>query len=290
MAKIQMPQIAPIDSLELGSMINFDEGLGTVYERFVLNDFLDILIDSYGIDRVLEVPIYGMTGLTGINSVQFVRRGCKVTLVDSKEENVKEALQVWKSLPFDRNYEVLYHEDLSRLPFENASFKLVWNFAALWYVREVELLLSEMARVSSNFILIFVPNKMQIGYLLRKYLLDKRFFMDVNEEWLDLKKIGLVLKSLGIKIKDQGVLDIPPWPDTCIPIGKIFDKLGIRRNAKKDTQDKLWVWNIMDYYQGRKPTLKRKVDRFSFLEKMSLPWRLKALWAHHNYLLFSKKL
>ena len=85
----------------MNNIVDFDEGLGTVYERFILNDFFDLLIDSYEIDRVLEVPIYGMTGLTGINSVQFVRRGCRVTLVDSKEEKVNEALQIWKLLPYD---------------------------------------------------------------------------------------------------------------------------------------------------------------------------------------------
>ncbi len=73
---------------------NFDEGLGTVYERFILNGFFDSLIDSYPINNVLEVPIYGMTGLTGINSVRFADRGCKVTMVDTKRENVNEAIDL----------------------------------------------------------------------------------------------------------------------------------------------------------------------------------------------------
>lgn len=271
------------------NILDFDEGLGTVYERFMLNDFFDLLIDAYAIDRVLEVPIYGMTGLTGINSVQFVRRGCKVTLVDSNEEKVDEAVQIWKLLPYEGDYEVLCHKDLSRLPFGDASFKLVWNFAALWYVRQVEKFLGEMARVSSHLVLIFVPNKKQIGYFFRKYLLDKRFFTEVDEKWVDTKRISAVLASLGMKLKDRGVLDIPPWPDTCVPIGKIFDKLGIKRNSEEDERNKRWTWDIMSYYLGRAPALKRKVERFSFLEKISLPWKLKALWAHHNYLLFSKE-
>jgi SAM-dependent methyltransferase len=273
----------------LENILDFDEGLGTVYERFMLNDFFDLLIDAYAIDRVLEVPIYGMTGLTGINSVQFVRRGCKVTLVDSNEEKVDEAVQIWKLLPYEGDYEVLCHKDLSRLPFGDASFKLVWNFAALWYVRQVEKFLGEMARVSSHLVLIFVPNKKQIGYFFRKYLLDKRFFTEVDEKWVDTKRISAVLASLGMKLKDRGVLDIPPWPDTCVPIGKIFDKLGIKRNSEEDERNKRWTWDIMSYYLGRAPALKRKVERFSFLEKISLPWKLKALWAHHNYLLFSKE-
>ena len=42
-----------------------DEGLGTVYERFVLNNFFDSLIDAFQIQNVLEVPIYGMNPVRG---------------------------------------------------------------------------------------------------------------------------------------------------------------------------------------------------------------------------------
>ena len=273
----------------MNNIVDFDEGLGTVYERFILNDFFDLLIDSYVIDRVLEVPIYGMTGLTGINSVQFVRRGCRVTLVDSKEEKVNEALQIWKLLPYDGNCEVLYHKDLSRLPFRDGSFNFVWNFAALWHVKEVEMLLCEMARVSSNFVLIVVPNREQIGYFLRKYLLDRKFFTGVDERWIDTERISHALTSLGMKMKNQGLLDIPPWPDTCFPIRKIFNKSRIRRDSKKNKHNKFWTWDIMSYYLGRNQALKRKVERYSFLEKMRAPWQLKVLWAHHKYLLFSKE-
>jgi len=35
---------------------DFDEGLGTVYERFMLNSFFDSLVYSYQLKKVLEVP------------------------------------------------------------------------------------------------------------------------------------------------------------------------------------------------------------------------------------------
>ena len=50
---------------------DFNEGLGTVYERFRLNHFFDRLLDTYAINTVLEFPIYGMTGLTGINETKL---------------------------------------------------------------------------------------------------------------------------------------------------------------------------------------------------------------------------
>ncbi len=45
----------------------------------------------------------------------------------------------------------------------------------------------------------------------------------------------------------------------------------------------------MDYYKGKRPGLRDIVDRYSFLERMPLPWRLKVIWAHHRYVLGSKR-
>ncbi len=267
--------------------LNFDEGLGTVYERFILNNFFDSLIDSYQIKTVLEAPFYGMTGLTGINSVHFVERGCKLTMADYKKENVDEAIKLWEMLPYKGRYEIVHQKDSSKFPFADKSFDLVWNFAALWHVKKAEQLLLEMARVSSKLVLIFVPNKMQIGYFLRKYLLDRDFFKLVNEKWADIKTIRSIMNSLGLKVKKEGVLDVPPWPDTCFPIGRVLDKFG-RRNEKVNEDKDLWRWDIMSYYKGKDLTLKEKVEKFSFIERLSIPWQIKALWAHHRYLLFSK--
>jgi len=267
---------------------DFDEGLGTVYERFMLNSFFDSLVYSYQLKKVLEVPFYGMTGLTGINSVHLVERGCKLTIVDSKKEKVNEAVELWKGLPYEGRCEVVYHEDLSRLPFEDKSFDLVWDFAALWHVKEAEKLLCEMARVSSRFVLVFVPNKRQIGYLLRKYVFDRNFFETVDEKWADIERISDILTSQGLDVKDRGVLDIPPWPDTCVPLRSILDKLNFVKMGNKKKEERRWKWDIVSYYLGKDRTVKERVERFSFIERSKLPLWLKALWAHHRYIIFSK--
>ena len=41
-------------------MTDYNEGLGLVYERFVLNDFLLRIKGRYGFHTVLEAPLYGM--------------------------------------------------------------------------------------------------------------------------------------------------------------------------------------------------------------------------------------
>src|SRR3989344_2332422 len=109
--------------------------------------------------------------------------------------------------------------------------------------------------------------KRQIGYLLRKYVFDRNFFETV---------------------KDRGVLDIPPWPDTCVPLRSILDKLNFGKMGNKKKEERRWKWDIVSYYLGKDRTVKERVERFSFIERSKLPLWLKALWAHHRYIIFSK--
>jgi hypothetical protein len=266
----------------------YDEGLGTVYERFMLNRLFERLLDSYPIREVLEVPFYGMTGLTGINSVYFANRGCKVTLVDTKQERITEAEEMWKVLGYKNNHQTYYHPDLSRLPFSDGQFELAWNFAALWHTDEPCMLLSEMARVSSYLILIVVPNKKQLGYFLRKHILDRDFFNHVDESWAGIDRVESVLSWLGLHLIERGVLDVPPWPDTCMPIGEILAKFRLGNAGAGKKSGKRWNWDIVQYYLGADEGLKKRMEKFSFFETMPIPWRLKRLWAHHEYVLFSK--
>ncbi len=266
----------------------FDEGLGTVYERFMLNRLFERLVGPCSIRKVLEVPIYGTTGLTGINSVHFAASGCKVTLVDPQKENVEEAARIWKLLPYDGSCDILCHSDLSHLPFADASFDLTWNFAALWHVAKPARLLAEMARVTSNLALIILPNRFQLGYPLRKYFLDRKFFNSVDERWADTALVRSTLAPLGLRLRDKGVVDVPPWPDTCLPVGRILEKLGIKRASLRRGLERSWRWDIVRYYTGEDRTLKDRVGRFSFIETLPIPWQLKTPLAHHKYLLFSK--
>ena len=63
-------------------LTDYNEGLGLVYERFVLNDFLLYLKGQYGFQSVLEAPLFGMAGVSGINSAWLARVKCPITLVD----------------------------------------------------------------------------------------------------------------------------------------------------------------------------------------------------------------
>ena len=103
-------------------LTDYNEGLGLVYERFVLNDFLLDMRRRHGIERVLEAPLYGMAGVSGINSVALAGAGCQVTLADDNIERLDGVKRIWGGwkLPASR----VHAPDWGRLPLGDYSFGL----------------------------------------------------------------------------------------------------------------------------------------------------------------------
>ncbi len=265
-------------------LTDYNEGLGLVYERLVLNDYLDRIVSQHNVHTVLEAPIFGMAGVTGINSVRLAQRGCAVTLVDENAERLTAVERIWRELDLRATF--VCHSDFSHLPFSDAAFDLTWEWAGLWYLPDPAGLLRELARVSRHLVFVAMPNRVQVGYWMRKHLLERDFVHYVDESWADMKRIKRVITELGLEMIEEGVLDVPPWPDTVMPAAQVLKRLGIR-SKRLDAQftGRAWDWSAMDYYLGRRPELKAAIDRYTCLERAPLPWQLKAIWAHHRYVL-----
>lgn len=265
-------------------LTDYNEGLGLVYERFVLNDYLERLLSRYDVTRVLEAPLFGMAGVSGINSVCLARRGCQVTLLDCVAERLHGVARIWNELRLSAR--CVLHSDFRQLPFADGCFDLAWQWAGLWYLPEPAVLLRELVRVSRNLVFVAMPNPLQVGYLLRRYVIDRAFFREVNEQWARMGRIIHVLRQAGARVIEQGVLDVPPWPDTVMPAAQVLQRLGIksqRLNAR--FTGKQWTWSTMAYYLGQQPDLYDRVMKYAWLDRARLPWPIKAIWAHHRYVL-----
>ena len=265
-------------------LTDYNEGLGVVYERFVLNEYLDKLMAQHEVKTVLEAPLYGMAGVSGINSVRLAQQGCAVTLVDSNAERLQGVARIWGELGLSATF--VHHEDMGRLPFPDRSFDLTWEWAGLWYLPDAEALLRELVRTSRKLVFVAMPNRLQVGYLMRKYLIDRDFFKTVDERWVDMGRIKGILREEDVGIVEEGVLDVPPWPDTVMPAAEVLKRLGIKsKRLEGQFSGDSWQWSTMDYYLGRRPELHAQVMRYAFLDRAPLPWWLKVVWAHHRYVL-----
>ncbi len=265
-------------------LTDYNEGLGVVYERFVLNDYLDRLVDEHGVRTVLEAPLYGMAGVSGINSVRLAQRGCDVTLVDWEDERLNGVTRIWRELNLPARF--VLHSDFAHLPFEDDTFDLAWEWAGLWYLPDAESLLRELVRVSRKLVFVAMPNNLQVGYLMRKYLIDRPFFDTVDERWVQMRRIKQVLRGAGVRFIDQGVLDVPPWPDTVMPAAEVLKRLGIRsKKLNAQFTGDGWSWSTMAYYLGQEPDLRDRVMKYAWLDRAPVPWQLKLIWAHHRYVL-----
>ena len=265
-------------------LTDWNEGLGVVYERFVLNDYLDQLVDTHRIQTVLEAPLYGMAGVSGINSVRLAERGCDVTLVGNNRDRMEGVRNIWERLNLPANF--VRQPDFRQLPFADNSFDLTWEWAGLWYLPDAEQLLKELVRVSRKLVLVAMPNNIQVGYLLRKYVIDRDFFETIDERWVDINRIKNILAEAGVLVIDEGVLDVPPWPDTVMPAAEVLKRLGVNSKKLNDQfTGEGWTWSTMAYYLGEQPELRDRVMKYAWFDHAPIPWQLKTIWAHHRYVL-----
>ena len=268
-------------------LTDYNEGLGLVYERFVLNDFLDGLRRQHAIKSVLEAPLYGMAGVSGINDVIFAHHGVQVTMVDDNAERLRGVQRIWaEDLRLPANLVYTPPQGWGSLPLADRTFDLTWCWAALWYIQNPSGLLAELARTSRKLVFIAMPNNLQVGYWMRKLVIDRDFFATHDESWTAIGRIRRILEANGVRIIDEGVLDVPPWPDTVMPANEVLKRLGIRsRQLEEQFTGEGWRWSTMAYYLGQEPELRERVLQYAWLDRAALPWQLKAVWAHHRYLL-----
>jgi hypothetical protein len=268
-------------------LTDYNEGLGLVYERFVLNDFLDALRRRHAIRSVLEAPLYGMAGVSGINDVVFANAGVQVTMVDDTPERAHGVQRIWREdLRLPAEVVCIPPDRWGSLPFADRSFDLTWQWAGLWYIQDPAGLLAELVRTSRNLVFVAMPNNIQVGYWMRKLVIDRQFFAEHDETWTDIGRIRRVLEAAGVEIVEQGVLDVPPWPDTVMPANEVLKRLGIRsRQLEEQFTGDGWRWSTMAYYLGQEPELYDRVIKYAWLDHAPLPWQIKSVWAHHRYLL-----
>lgn len=258
-----------------------DEGLGTTYERFILHHFFSSLKDRYNVHTVLEAPSFGMTGVSGINSMWWASQGTKVTIVDQSSPRLRAIEKVWQEVGL--NAEFVYQEPTTaELPFADDSFDMAWNFAALWHVKDGEKYLSELSRVAKKALFLCVPNKQNVCWVLRPHNSEEYELNHINTDW-----ILSCLEPGGWRLMETGFFDVPPWPDIAMKKENMLKMVGLGGLVQSKESNNSAGLCILDYFSGRSPSMEKDIMKYGFLEN-SPSW-LKKRWAHHRFLLLEKQ-
>lgn len=259
-----------------------DEGLGSSYERVILNNLLSRICREHSVHSVLEAPVFGFTGLSGINSMNLAKEGKKVTLVDNNSERLVMIEKVWQGckLPVD----LKYSDDFSSLPFTTEKFDLCWNFSALWFVKDLELFLKELDKLTQKVILLTVPNRTGIGYIFQSLTGNKGHRGFINKEWIKHFRFSKIMHSLGWKEAESGLIDCPPWPDIGMKKELLAKKLCLSFLIDRDSDEEQQT-SILSYYRGQDDSFPQRLMKYNFFER-KCPRLFKWIWAHHHYYLY----
>ncbi len=260
---------------------NYDEGLGSSYERIVLNLKLLSICQKYKVEKLLEAPSFGFTGISGINSVYLAKQNIAVDLIDHDKERLEYIKRTWDELQLDVNLH--YSKDYTKLEFPDNYVDLSWNFSALWFVQELDSFIKELTRVTKKVIVICVPNRAGIGYLSQKYMGKKDLKKFLTEDFILPSNIIREMKNCGWEKVENKFIDNPPWPDIGMHKEKFLKTLGLSFLVKEEAErDPLC---ILDFYKGNKPEFQNEMLKYFWFEKMA-PGLLKRFWSHHRYFIF----
>lgn len=264
---------------------DMDEGIGTVYERILIDEYLRGLQVNRGIQSVLESPADGVTGVPGAMSLEFARNGGMVALTNPVQGMLDCARQVWERENIvDRAKFV--HCEVDSTPFEDNSFDLVWNYCMFERFSDPSPLVAEMKRVSRRYVMLMTQNFYNFGTPFHK------IYHGISAmEWdhgygrqMTMPAIRRALLDQGMQIEEEGEIDIPPWVDTWdMPL----------RGAVKQilaTVGKKWEWKIDSDNKNSgngKASSSKLVHLFRDIE-LNLPRWFRRFQAHHLFILARK--
>jgi SAM-dependent methyltransferase len=256
-----------------------DEGLGTVYERVVINRFLTALAEREGLGSVLEHPADGVTGQIGCNSLALGQHGRRVTLANPVPEALQAGGRHWQEAGVQAAG--LVAGEVDRFPFAADSFDLVWSFCVFERFTNPEVLVAEMARVSRRYVLLMTQNAWNLGTGLHAaYHLARRQPWDHGSvRRMAAGAAKRVLRGAELRVVDAGPIDTPPWVDTWdMPMrGYLRGLLGLLGRR--------WEWRTPG--GGREEGDSRLVRFLAWVEG-ELP-RPTVFWQTHHWYVLGEK-
>ncbi|MFH1787894.1 MAG: class I SAM-dependent methyltransferase [Candidatus Altiarchaeota archaeon] len=279
------------DTLQL-RLNQLGEGLGTAYERYALNRFLERISKRLKVSSVLEHPANGVMGVPGIKSMVLALNGVNVTLANPSKKIMEEARALWRMLGLEAAYVVC---ELYAAPFKDDSFDLAWNFCCFEHFEEPERIYGEMKRCSARYVLAEVQNIFNVGFILHSlyHKLRGEAWDHGEKEAMDWREVKKVYEACGLSVCEVDGNDMPPWPDINMKLGDILeakkealdDKLEFRPDVKTKTIHEIkHLWSKPPKESLSSPRMLFLRVWHDLIERLT-PRKLRIFLCHHPYVI-----
>jgi SAM-dependent methyltransferase len=248
---------------------------GITYDRLRMDRLLTHWVRTHAVRTALELPADGSKAMPSIYSLALARAGVHVTLVNPEPQGI----EVWQRLGLADRLTVHRCDDIAHTGLPQASFDLVWNFVSLGVRHDLPAGLREMARLSRHSVLTVHMNGFNWGYPWHRFLHaafrlpwthgepDHFFPRSIRARW----------REAGLEPQEEGLLDMPWWPD---PPG--FRDVRLHLAGRDDVAVADWRAPIEDIYAGQPvPAPLAFLER---LEDAPVPRPIRRVFSHLFYI------
>jgi hypothetical protein len=247
-------------------------------------------VERTGSQSLLHAPLFGMMGFPGIDAIFLAQSGVRVGLLDFVPERMEAVLEIWHELGLDPDVHMVEGPDPKTWPDQlDKPYDLVFSFAALWWFDDPWTVVEKHSKWADKAVLTCSLNK-NIFIRLRQLSWHKGLFDRLNLDSLSHRDLVATGERLGMRQVDTNLFDIPPFPDTSLPLAKVARALLGKKTPEAsdgEAPEGAWRWSILPYLRGEQPEVEAKIAKLASWERF-VPGTIAPAWAHHRYTLFTK--
>ncbi len=190
------------------------EGLGSAYERYAINRFLEGFIRAHRVESVAEWPANGVLGVPGLKSMMAQSLGCDVTLLHPSSDFLDDVESIWRAAGLSPPKRLECEpEDMATPPAR--AYDLVWSFCAIEHTRDTTATLRAMLRAARGWVVVFVQNRAAPGVHMHRlqHVLDRKPWDHGRIADMGAGALSRHVEAAGGRVLQIGGCDMPPWPD-----------------------------------------------------------------------------
>jgi hypothetical protein len=193
----------------VNEVLTQDRGLGTAYERYCLYQLIDAWAKRFEVTSLLEGPVDGMAGVSGVHGVGLAKRGVSVVSAVPSEAHALVTRGVYETCGASADVIVASDGEVATLPRAD----MVICYHALGFVGDWRQYLAEVAKLARKVLVVAVcnPDNWGVSVMQTRARLRGNKGAGPPESWRT-EILAPELWRVG-RVSEHTYFDCPWWPD-----------------------------------------------------------------------------